>query len=160
MLSKSLRKILEFQSKKLFYDHRSEIIDIFLFGSIIKGKKNPRDIDILIIFKDKKNLQLAYEFRKTLEKSLLLIVEVTSKTYCEIFEKNFQARESILTEGYSLLHKISFAEGLGYKPIIMFHYNLQGKTKSERMRFYYSLYGRGTAGMLKKLKAIKYANTV
>ncbi len=160
MLEKLFRNRLESESRKFFQQHQLGIIDIILFGSAVKGKEQPQDLDLLIIFKEKKNLQVAYELRKNIEKISRIPVDVESKTYQELFARNFTAREALLAEGYSLINRIGFAEGLGYKNRILFHYQLRGKTKSERMRFYYSLYGRGSPGMLKQLQATKYTDTV
>ncbi len=160
MLLESLKKTLEYNAQKVYKKNKSQIIDIILFGSITKGKEKPKDVDIVIVFKDKKNLDISYELRKSLEKNIKISVEVNSKVYSELFETNFQAREAILVEGYSLLNKINLANGFGFKSMTMFVYKLINKTKSERMRFYYSLYGRNTEGILKKLKAIKYTDTV
>ncbi len=160
MLQKSLKKILESEAVKLSSNNKSKIVDIILFGSFVKGKESPKDMDILLVFKNKKNLELAHNFRKSLEKKINLQVGITCKVYNGLFERNFTAREAILTEGYSLINKIGFSEGLGYKNVILFIYKLKGKNNSERMRFYYSLYGRNSEGILKILNAKKYAETL
>lgn len=160
MSVKQLKKTLEPRSKKFYSNNKKEVLDILLFGSSVKGKEKPNDLDILIIFKENKNLSLAYEFRKLIESAVKLPTEIVSKSYLELFKKEFVAREAILSEGYSLINSVPFSEGLGYKSKVMFNYTLKGKTKSERMRFYYSLYGRNTPGILQKLKAIKYTDTV
>jgi predicted nucleotidyltransferase len=160
MSSKPLRIILEKTAKLFFEKHKFEIIDILLFGSLEKGKDLPKDIDILLIFKKKKSFEQAQELRNNIKQETSLTVEITPKVYDELFQSSFLAREAILTEGYSLINKISFAEGLGYKRAVLFIYQLKGKNSSERMRFYYSLYGRTTEGMLKKLEAVKYTDTV
>ena len=162
MASNKLLKNTRFLSEagRFFRENEKEIIDIILFGSSVKGKEKPRDVDILILFKRKKNIDLAYGFRKRLEK-MGLVAEVISKTYKELFEASFVAREAILSEGYSLILRTFLANGLGYANLILFRYSLKGFTKSDRMRFYYSLYGRGNAkGMLKEFNAVKFSETV
>ena len=159
MLSISWKKFLETESKKTYKCHNSEILDIILFGSTVKGKEKPNDIDILLLFKEKKDQQIIYDFRKALEKKLSLPIEVTGKTYEELLSSSFVARESFLTEGYSLVHTTSVAESLGFMPRILFIYELKGKTKSECMRFYYSLHGRNTTGILTTLRSIKFTES-
>lgn len=159
MFSNSLKKTLESESKS-FSNKNPEILDIILFGSAVKGKEKPNDLDLLIIFKDKKNLNTAYLFRKIVESKTKMVAEVIGKSYSELFREEFTAREALLSGGYSLINKTSFAEGLGYKSEVMFIYQLTGKNKSERMRFYYSLYGRNSLGMLDKLKATKQTDTI
>jgi len=151
---------LESKSRTFYTQNSEEILDIILFGSTIKGKDHPNDLDILIVFKNKKSLDLTYKFRKLLEPLVNLPVEVTSKGYYELFDTNFVAREALLKEGYSLVNHVFVANGLGYQSKVMFTYNLKNKNKSERMRFYYSLYGRGSPGMLKKLNSVKHTDTV
>jgi len=160
MLTKQLKKILESKSKTFYSQNKKEVLDILLFGSVIKGKSKPHDLDILIIFKEKNNIDLIYKFRLMLESSVTLSVEVTGKSYFELFKKTFVIREAILSEGYSLINHCFFSQGLGFVNKVMFHYNLKGKNKSERMRFYYSLHGRNTEGILKKLDAKKFMDTV
>lgn len=160
MLPASLLKTLESKSQEFFQKHKDILIDIILFGSTVQGKKNPRDVDIVVVFHRKKDLQRSYELRKVLEKAIGAKVDMISKTYEELFEASFTARESLLSEGYSLINKFFLSEGLGYKNRALFIYKLQGKTKSERMRFYHSLHGRTAKGMLHKLKAVKYTDMV
>ncbi len=160
MLPKQLQNTLESQSKTFYSKYHEKIIDLFLFGSTVKGKEKPNDLDILLVFKETNDLKLVQELRKLLESKTKLKVEVTGKPYFELFKRTFVAREAVLTEAYSLINKISFSEGLGFKSMIMFNYKLKGKTKSERMRFYYSLYGRGSIGMLERLKSVKYTDTI
>ena len=52
-------------------------------------------------------------------------------------------------------------EGLGYLSFNLFKYELKQFNKSERMRFYYSLYGRNNEkGMLKMLDSIKFSDSI
>ena len=52
MFSKELRK-LQSRSKALLKKNRKIIFDIVLFGSIVRGKYNPEDVDVAVIFKEK-----------------------------------------------------------------------------------------------------------
>jgi len=158
---KGLLKNTRFKSRinEFFNKNKGQILDIVLFGSVVKGKENPKDIDILVIYKDKKNIDLSYELEKELKKSYS--VEITDKTYKELFSESFKARESILSEGYSLVYNQFLSEGLGYMKFVLFRYELRGFSKSDRMRFYYSLYGRGDQkGMLKEIGAVKFSDTI
>ena len=110
-------------------------------------------IDNMLIFKDTIDFVVVQELRKLLGKKITIPIEVTPKTYPQLFKKDFVAREAILSGAYSLIFKTSIAEGLGYTPMMLFVYQLKGKTKSERMRFYYSLNGRTTKGILHLLHA-------
>ena len=161
MLKELLKNTKFLSDIRTFYNNNEkEVIDILLFGSIIKGKSKPSDIDLLIIYKSKDNIDLNYQLKKQLEK-YKLNMQITSKIYPDIFKTNFKARESILSEGYSLVNNISISEGLGYSNLKLFKYELKNLNKSERMRFYYALYGRNNAeGVLKDLNAKKFSDTI
>lgn len=162
-MSKELLKNTRFKSEiKLFFKkNKKEIIDIILFGSSIRKKTKPRDIDLLVLYKDKKNIDVSYELKKRL-KEKGYDVDITDKTYEELFKGTFKAVEGILSEGYSLIFDKFLSEGFGYMNLILFRYELKGLNKSERMRFYYSLYGRNKdqKGVLKELNAIKFSDTI
>jgi predicted nucleotidyltransferase len=151
---------LESEAKELYKKEEPKIVDIILFGSTLKGKEKPDDVDILALFKSKIDYELVQRFRRALEKKLKMEVEITAKTYPQMFSAEFLAREGLLESGYSLINKVSLAEGFGYRSLHLFTYRLGDKSKSERMRFYYALYGRNGVGILQKLKAEKYTDTM
>ena len=147
--------------KKFYKENHDKILDILLFGSAVKGKENPADIDILVIYKlGKEDLETSYLLSNILKK-LGFAVSITSKTYCSLFKPLFIAREAYLSEAYSLVMGKFISKGLGYDSITLFRYALKGMSKSDRMRFYYSLYGRKKeGGILKRFNAHKFAETV
>jgi len=159
MSNRLLKNTAFFSKAKEFYEsNKEEVLDIVLFGSAIKGKENPRDIDLLILFKEKKDLDLSYELKKRLKKFNL---DINSKSYNELFDGAFKAREAILSEGFSLIQNKFISAGFGFSNFILFRYELKKLSKSYRMRFYYSLYGRGKErGMIKKLNLIKFSETI
>lgn len=161
MLKELLKNTKFLSDIKTFYKkNEREVIDIILFGSTIKGKLRPSDVDLLIIYKSKDNLELNYQLKKQLERYKLNI-QITSKTYSNIFKINFKVRESILSEGYSLINNLFIGESLGYSNLKLFKYELKNLNKSERMRFYYALYGRNNeGGILKDLNAKKFSDTI
>lgn len=160
MLKKQLKNIkLKSKILKFYKKNKDILLDIIIFGSFIKGKEKPNDIDILILYKDKKNFEKGYELKKILEE---FNAEITNVTYSELFNESFKPREGILSEGYSVISKKFFSEGFGYTSFILFKYELKGFNKSNRMRFYYSLSGRNKkdTGILKDLNAIKFSDTI
>lgn len=160
-MSKEQSKNTKLKSEiiKFYMKNKEIILDIIIFGSFIKGKENPKDIDILILYKDKKNIEKSYELKKLLKN---FNVEIIDKSYLELFDESFKVREGILSEGYSVVNKKSLSEGFGYSSLILFKYELKGFNKSNRMRFYYSLYGRDKKdkGTIKELNAIKFSDTI
>ena len=140
--------------------YNGDIVDIVLFGSSVKGKEKPKDIDILLIFNKRVDSNLAYKLRKSLE-MLNLKVSITPIVYKDLFNTSFLAREAFINEGYSIINKTTIAKGLGFDSFYLFTYNLKNLNKSDRMKFYYSLYGRNRGkGMLKILNAIKFSENM
>jgi predicted nucleotidyltransferase len=162
-MSKELLKNTKFLSeiKKILKEHNQEILDIILFGSCMKGKEKPKDIDLLVIYKSNKNIDTSYELKKNL-KSQGFVVEITDKTYEELLNGSFKAIEGILGEGFSFKSKKLLSESLGYLNFNLFKYNLKRLNKSEKMRFYYSLYGRtkNQQGIIKSLNSIKFSDSI
>ena len=136
-----------------------EILDVVVFGSSVKGKEKPKDLDLLVIYKTKINPELSYKIKKAIE-VLGVEIDLVQKSYKDLFDSAFIARESYISEGYSLVQRKYIADGLGYKPMVLFRYDIKSFNKSQRMRFYYSLYGRNSEGMLKKLKLYKFSERI
>lgn len=153
--NKEFLKIIRESLKEL------EIIDIILFGSIVRGREKPRDIDLLILYvpKTEKIIEKSYRIRKKLEK-ISKNIHVTSQRYDEVFSLEFLAREAILSEGFSMRNKEFISESLGYSNFVLFRYSLKKLNKSKRMQFYYSLYGRDKTGVLEKNKCYKFSDRV
>lgn len=156
---KQLLKNTKFRSEIRTFSRGHDVLDVLLFGSVVAGKEKPRDIDILVLFAHSVDLDAVYALRKSLEK-LGISVQVTAKAYRGLFDPNFHAREAFLSEGYSLLSNTFIAEGLGYTSFILIKYALRGMSKSARMRFYYSLHGRGAPGILSHLSAQKLSDNL
>ena len=136
----------------------SEIDDIILFGSVVKGKERPNDIDILVIFKNKINKEVEYKVRKTIEKEYQN-VQIISKTNATVLEETFVARESLLFEGVSLLSRNKVSDRYGFDSLGLFKYTFDNWTKLQKTKFYYALNGRGgNEGLSQKLNLIKLSD--
>lgn len=136
----------------------SEVEDIILFGSAVRGKEKPQDFDILVLFKNQVNKKLEYNIRKALEKyfSNLSIISKTSQT---VLEETFAARESLLFEGQSLLSQTNFAKRYGFASLGLFKYGFEGWSKLKKTKFYYALNGRsGKKGIIDNLNLIKLSD--
>ena len=68
---KSLNTQLTKISRAFFKRHERQLKDIVLFGSFVRGKAKPEDIDILIIFKTKVNKDVEYELKKLLAAKIM-----------------------------------------------------------------------------------------
>jgi len=155
MNSKLLKKI------EVFYRNNSkEILDIIIFGSTVRGKRTPNDLDMIVLYRDRENEEISYALRKILEKDEVT-VDIVSKTYKGLFDNSFIAKEAILKEGYSILNKELLSKKLNYSSYILFKYKLDRLSKSKKVNFYYSLYGRnGGKGMIDKIGLIKFSESM
>lgn len=139
------------------YKKTEEIEDIIIYGSTMRGKQNPNDIDILVLFKNKINKDKEYEIRKKLEQ--IKKIEIISKTKEQQKEDHFNAREGILFEGYSLLRNKYLCEEQGFKALGLFLYQTKKITNIQKTKFYHALNGRrNTEGLTQKLGIIKLSN--
>ena len=154
-----MKQILTILSKlaKKYYDSK-KISDIILFGSIARGKTNPTDIDVLVLFSEKVDKELEYAFLKEARKQLPTI-SIVSKTKSELVEESFDARESYLFEGISLLTKKTICSDFGFVGVGLFTYSLQNLTSTQKIQFFYALNGRKDKGFIhaSKSKKISFA---
>lgn len=153
------REFLKIINKSL---KKQEIIDILLIGSAVRGKENPNDIDLIVIYieKTKDIIELNYALKKDLSR-ISKDFEIIGKRYSELFKPVFIAREAILSESYSFRTKKPFSEGLGYANFVLFRYSLKKMSKSKKMQFYYALHGRGKReGILKKSNGYKFSEGI
>ena len=114
-----LGKISRTASKKY-----AEIEDIILFGSFMRGKANPDDIDILVLFKNKVNKDIEYEIKKSLS-NIIKNISIISKTAETAKEASFDGREGMLFEGYSLINSRFIASDSGFASFLFFLYPAQ-----------------------------------
>lgn len=137
---------------------QNEVEDIIVFGSLVRGKEKPEDIDLIVIFKNRVIKEVEYQIRKEIEKRYEH-VSIISKTQKTLFDPAFDARESVLFEGKSLLRDKTLVEQYGCTSLGMFKYHLKGWSKLQKTKYYYALNGRhGQNGIVKELTCIKLAD--
>ncbi|MDP1695478.1 MAG: nucleotidyltransferase domain-containing protein [archaeon] len=125
-----------------------EVIDIIVFGSVVKGKAIPRDIDIAIISEEKIDASIEGFHVSTLNPSDFFINPPSIAT-------------TLLREGYSLKNNKPFSEVLRFKSRILFIYNLNGLTPSKKVSAVNFLRGKNkTTGLVKQLEGEWLANQV
>ena len=114
-LMRSLRKKLEKYLKK------ESVVDIFIIGSFLKDKLLARDIDVLVLFKEKdyKLIEdVLYDIKKNLKIGNLHIEPLIAENLLK--EKIFS---SIIHEGFSIRHGKNIGELIGYKPFLLFTFS-------------------------------------
>lgn len=126
------------------------LTDIFIFGSSLKSKNKPKDIDLIALFRDKdygRIEDILYKIKKTCE-PLNLHIEpiIIDNIHKEPVYK------SILHEGFSIRNMQFLHDMLNFKALLLITYNLRDKKASDKVRFSYALYGRKKGeGILKSL---------
>ena len=154
-MQKNYLKCLISESKR--FSKKYKIFEIVLYGSIMKGKEEARDMDLLMIFQEKSlkhRTEIAYLFKEIISKKIKMSIDIKTINISELFEKSFLARQSIFFEGYSLLHQEMIANRLGFEGYSIFTYNLKNLDHNKKTRFIYSLIGRKKEkGMIIQLNA-------
>ena len=144
--------------KAVYSRYKDEIEDIILFGSIMRGKENPNDIDVLVIFKKKINKEIESKIKETIDN---LELDINSITLKEFQSEGFVAREGVYLEGKSLITNKKIGESIGFLSIAFLQYDLKHVRGSSRTRFYYALHGRrDQIGILRQIQAKKFSDSL
>lgn len=134
-LKQNLKKIL----KK--YDSIKYII---IFGSYVKGREDPKDIDLALIVTEK-DLKLLDLIKKELitDKIHLEFINLEDIFFNSLFL-------SLINEGYSIKKDKFVREILNIRPMKLYAYNLKHLNKSKK-----TLFGIALKHTLKKIKGEK-----
>ncbi|MEK6937526.1 MAG: nucleotidyltransferase domain-containing protein [Nanoarchaeota archaeon] len=126
---------------------KDELIDILIFGSAVKGKLSPNDIDICLIFKDQPNLRLVKEVESLLGEKY----HVSFLNAENFFQEVHSLSKTIFFEGASIITGKKLPEAYGLVPKLLYAYDLSPEAPSKKVRFVYLLRGRnGSEGLVKK----------
>ena len=153
MISKGLLNLQALKLINSFKQKHSEVWDIVVYGSFVRGKISVQDIDLAIILSRKtslnEKLKFAQELKHSLKEILKAEIDVKSIDMQDLMDPLFIARKAIIAEGFSLTRKKSIAEIFGFGQFYIFAYKLKGLSHSEKVMFRYALGGRrGQKGML------------
>jgi len=141
MLKNSREFLILYKKAREFYNkNKKEIVDIVIFGSFVKGKILPKDIDICIVFREKINEELNKMIGDEFSKKL--VVHVSSLLIDNFFLKTHSLAKTLLKEGASLVNGKSLSENLGFSQNVLFSYSLKGKEQKEKTKIVYVLKGR------------------
>ena len=128
------------------------IFDIVVYGSSVKGKSRPKDIDILVIFTEGTLKERLTKIQAIKKKIPLVNIDLKGIVWHELFEETFFARSGIFLEGISVFDGKPFSSKIGFSGFSLFTYHLEDKSHTEKVKFNYVLSGRGREGMVKKLE--------
>jgi predicted nucleotidyltransferase len=146
-ISKEIRKIKS-------WILRNKVEDVIIFGSYMRGKINPNDIDLCILIKEKyetKSLDLIDSLGK-------LTDEFKSKFHISIltlssFVNGDTLTKTLLNEGFSIKKNKKLSHIFGYYNKSLFIYSLNNFSSTKRVKFHYLLKGRyESKGILNELK--------
>ncbi len=156
MISKHLRKYLMLEKREL-------IFDIVVYGSAAKGKLNPRDVDIMIIFSGgdlRQRLDTTQEIKNRLKKKIGGNIDIKQTLLKDLFSPEFLARTGVLLEGFSISKNKKFCETFGFDSYALFWYDLKGLTHTQKVKFNYILAGRNQKGIIERLSGKRLAGGV
>lgn len=151
--------------KKCLNSERREklLFDIVLFGSSLKGKQDPNDIDLLLIFLDgdlRERLAITQRVKEKL-KDFNFKFDCQQILLQELFSSAFFARSGLLLEGISVFDGKRISEKMGFRSWTLFWYELKGLTHAQKVKFNYILAGRSEMrGILKEFCAVRLVNGV
>jgi predicted nucleotidyltransferase len=134
-LKKNLKQLL-----KKYHNIR----DIIVFGSFLKSKPHPKDLDLALIV-NKKDTGLSGEVKSDL-KTLKLDIEIL------LPEDLYQTRLglSLITEGFSIRNEKFLRELLNIIPKKIYIYELKHLNQTQKV-----LFGRGLKTTLKQVNGVK-----
>ena len=139
------KKKLIREAMGFYKENRKKVFDIVLYGSSVRGKGKPRDIDIMLILKNvdrKEYYDIPYMFRKEIEGKEIK-VDVKGMFLEELFSPELLARQGLIIEGYSLIKKEYLGKMLGFDRFSLFVYSLKNLSLTGKTKFQYALKGRG-----------------
>jgi len=133
---------------------KEKVLDVVVFGSSVRGKSKPGDIDLCILISDndeEKSLDLVDSLGKLtdkLEGDFHLSILTSSS-----FVKGNTLAKTLLNEGFSVKDDAPFSSVFGLSNKSLFVYSLKDFSPSKRVKFHYLLKGRyGSEGILKEVK--------
>jgi len=151
-----LKKLKNDLKRKLEKIDRTEIVDILMFGSAVKGEPFPNDIDLCIIFRGKINNEMLADISKRLK---TFNVHISSLSIDDFFKKPHSLIKTLLVEGISILTGKSLSENFGFRPYALYSYNLSGIKSSHKVKFVYLVKGRNSKGFVEKLNGLWIADS-
>lgn len=126
----NLKNLSPIKRKLNKYLKDKDILDIILFGSLLKGKSEPQDIDIAIITEKHFNADLPG-------------FHVSIINPKDFFINPPSLAHTLLREGYSLKNNKQFSENFRFSNKTLFKYELIGLNPSLKVKIVNILRGKG-----------------
>ena len=126
-------------SRKLLQNYKGKILDIIAFGSSVREKFRPGDIDIAVVLKSVAEQDLG-NLRKEAEKIFTIPVHLNlyrlEDIYCSEIYRTF------LEEGVSLVDLKPLHQKMGLESGSIFSVDVRHLPKSKKVLFSYALHGK------------------
>ena len=136
---------------KGFIKENPSIIDIIVFGSIVRSKRKPEDIDICVLSIDK--FSRINKLKKIMTKEFKKDVHVSVLYLRDFLNPEETLWKTIFHEGISLTKNNLLSKLMGFESSVLFWYKLENLKPIEKIKFSYALRGRNkNDGILKEVK--------
>lgn len=125
------------------YLKHCNIEDIVIFGSFVKGKFRPDDVDIALLMKEK-DYKVVRKISKDLHGRFHIIVVLFNELYSEPIWK------TLISEGFSVKKNKFLKNVINVKAVEIFSYKIDKMSATEKTQF-----NRGFNSVLKDVKGVK-----
>ena len=115
--------------KKIAEGYSSSIVDIILFGSVVKSKTEPKDIDICLIFRDDVSLDIVKDIGSKLGEK----VHVSSLSINNFLNKKHSLVQTLLFEGISVKSGNRISENYSLDSHALYYYDISDMKKSDKV---------------------------
>ena len=95
---------------------KNKLIDVFLFGSSVKGKNTPNDVDICLVFRENIDLDLVKRTSTILGDKY----HVSSLIADNFFTKPHSLSKTMLLEGHSIISNRRMADIFSLKSNLLY----------------------------------------
>lgn len=134
-----------------------DIVDVVLFGSSVKEKTSPADIDIAVIFRNTIKRETLKKFQDALDERH----HISSLTIDQFFTHPHSLAKTILFEGISLITNKKISDNFNLQPYTLYKYDLKKEKPSKKVRFVYLLKGRAKSkGIIEEFKGTYVSNSL
>lgn len=135
----SVLENLERNSKILLKNYQNEITDVIVFGSVLKEKSRPKDVDICILFKGISQESVG-KILSEIKNKFAEKVHISWMFADDMFANALS--KTLIEEGYSLNKGRFLHEILGYESGAIFSFRLDKLKKNQKVLFSYALHGK------------------
>lgn len=143
-----LKNLKEFSKLKIEWKcWKDQVVDIVVFGSFVRGKFNPNDIDVCLIFRSKVDLGIVKKVQVILGENF----HVCSLVVDNFFTNFHSLAKTVLYEGRSLITNKNLIETFAMESRVLYSYDLSRETSVRKVQIVYLLRGRKTGeGLVKQ----------